>query len=139
MHNQAELKTVATIERVQVVLVLDEDADLSWLEQECWNDRQEGSTLPDEGKDFGLNRIADYNHGLWWMVGVQAAARVSFTTNGITHCHEFTTPGLWGTESDSGADHFREVGAEELFTLRQDLAALGLDFDDSEVEWNLTP
>ena len=137
MSKTATLETVAEVREVKVTWQYDQDPDLSWLEQECFNDYQEGSTLPDGGLGWGMKRIEAYNRDEWFMVGLQATARIHFTTNGVSHYQDFTTPGLWGIESESGEDYFREIGGEELFTLRQDLMALGLDFQDSDVVWSL--
>ena len=137
MSKTATLETVAEVREVKVTWRYDEDPDLSFLEQECFNDFQEGSTLPDGGVGWGMKRIEAYNRDEWFMVGLQATARIHFTTNGVSHYQDFTTPGLWGIESESGEDYFRDIGGEELFTLRQDLMALGLDFQDSDVVWSL--
>jgi len=136
MTDTVELTTTATIERVEVTWLYDEDLDLSYLEQECFNDYQEGSTLPDGGVNFGLNRIEAFGRGELWAYGIYAIATIHFKTNGTSHVARINTPGLWGIESDSSEDHFREVGGEELWQLSEDLKALGLTFDDSEVIWN---
>jgi hypothetical protein len=102
MSKTATLETVAEVREVKVTWQHDQDPDLSWLEQECFNDYQEGSTLPDGGVGWGMKRIEAYNRDEWFMVGIRATARIHFTTNGVSHYQDFTTPGLWGIESESG-------------------------------------
>lgn len=134
MTNAVELTTTATIEKVEVAWKYDEDLDLSYLEQECFNEAVEGRP---ESEGEGLRRIQAFHRGELWAYGIRAIATIRFETNGTSHVTRIDTPGLWGIESDSDESYFREIGGEELWQLRQDLVALGLTFEDSEVVWNL--
>lgn len=67
-------------------------------------------------------RMEDYNRGSWWMVGIWAEARVILTGD---VAQTVRSGGLWGIESDSDEDHFNEVEAEELASLRTELKAMG--------------
>jgi len=66
-------------------------------------------------------RAEAWNRGAWCMVGVVAVAEVE--VNGARQT--IKSPGLWGIESDSGEDHFKEVGEEQLSELRAILRELG--------------
>ena len=66
-------------------------------------------------------RMENYNRGDWQMIGIRASAEI--VVDGV--CQTITSGGLWGIESDSGADYFSEVGRDELGQLRGLLAELG--------------
>ena len=128
------------IERVRVRLRVDSDPDLSHLGEYSRTlkpggiDRAErGDAGPRELRYFNPGagdpdyierdyaRAERYNRGDWCMVGVYAEAEI--VVNGRTQ--RVTSAGLWGIESDSGRDYFREVGREETAQLCADLAAMG--------------
>lgn len=97
----------------------DEYPDLSWLEQ--------------EGFDEDGSRRASYGE-TWTMVGVKAVAHLEFNYGGASKIGDtISSPGLWGTESDSGADYFLSLFAEQLDELANDLEALGLEIGDAPV------
>jgi hypothetical protein len=93
----------------------DDSPDLSWLEQECWN--EDTGTEGSEG--YGLRRIEDYNRGGWYMVGVYA---VAVTDDGAEVAR---SGGLWGVESDSGEAYLDAVFAEETSELLSELTEKG--------------
>lgn len=62
------------------------------------------------------------NNGDWHHVGIVAKA-VIVSANGITQT--IRSGGLWGVESDSGADYMAEIERDELAALREELTALG--------------
>ena len=97
------------VESASIVVVADDDPDASYLEQDGWQDRLE-----------------QYRNGDFGFVGVYAEARIRFATpqGGWTQGSYIRTPGLWGIESDSGEDHFAEVGEEEQAELNDMLKAL---------------
>jgi hypothetical protein len=130
------------IVRVQVVSRTDYDADLSYL-----TDPGRYSDLPqDEAAKYAkqdAERMATYGND-WWMVGVYAVAELRFATpqGGWQAPFKVRSCGLWGIESDSDKDYFREVGADELNQLAEQLEALGLSHDEVKAaidaaEWNI--
>lgn len=84
----------------------------------------DGNT-PDEVRKYvrqDYERMEDLNRGGWYFVGVAAEAQIQLTYFGPFQ--DISSGGLWGIESDSG-DYFKEVEAEQLSELRQQLHALG--------------
>lgn len=75
-------------------------------------------------------RAEAFESGEWHMRGVTACAEVQLTQSGPVQ--KITSGGLWGVESDSGEDYFREVGAEQLSDLRGQLLACG--FTPQQIE-----
>ena len=61
--------------------------------------------------------------GDWSYVGI--IARAEYTLPGSDIVQRLTSGGLWGIESDSGADYFAEVEGEELAALRGELETIG--------------
>lgn len=79
---------------------------------------------PEEVREYvaqDYKRMEDLNNGYWYFVGIRAEAQI--IVNDVIQ--EITSPGLWGNESDSGEEHFKQVEQEELGTLRDQLEALG--------------
>lgn len=60
-------------------------------------------------------RFREYEAGHFSFVGVRVCVRVHNTETGVTSTTK--TAGLWGIESDSGDDYFREVATDEAFAL----------------------
>lgn len=82
-----------------------DDADYSYLEQEGWEDRLEA-----------------FQRGDFYFVGIRA--KVNVVVN--DYIQRFTSPGLWGVESDSGRAYFEEVADEERTELIGVLHELGI-------------
>lgn len=98
---------------VSITVLPDQDPDTSYLEQDGFEDR------------LAAYRAGDFAH-----VGVRAEViRHDWTSGTVT---SVTSAGLWGIESDSGADYYREVGREELDSLRDELARSGISTDGIE-------
>ena len=77
-------------------------------------------------------RIEAYNNQDWCFIGIRAEAEIGFPymtegRGGRTYykTEPITSGGLWGLESDSGADYFKEVESDELHELREELKAIG--------------
>lgn len=68
-------------------------------------------------------RAEAYNRGDWHMCGVYATAKVTLAGSDVIQT--LRSGGLYGIESDSGADYFAEVGKDECDALRAELAACG--------------
>lgn len=105
------IKPAKRILAVRVRREWDADADPSYLDQDGWEDRRD-----------------QYRRDVFGFVGVWAEAEV--VVNGT--CQTVRSGGLWGIESDSGANYFGEVGREELDSLRDVLGGLG--FSPEEIE-----
>ncbi len=97
----------------------DDSPDLSYLEQDCFNNATEGK--PNEGFD----RIAAYKRGDWHMIGIRAVATIWISHGNYCTNYELKSPGLWGIESDSDAAYLESVFREECNVLQADIAAMG--------------
>jgi hypothetical protein len=89
----------------------DQDPDTSYLEQDGFEDR-----------------LDQFKRDVFTFVGVRADAEVCISDcrqNGNSLIQEISSGGLWGIESDSGADYFAEVEQEQLQELRGQLHAIG--------------
>lgn len=128
----------ATIVEVTVHTEIDHDPDISYLEQDCFNDKD----------NYGRDRIAAFNRGEWGMVGVVARAVVQrVDSDGYTTGQpENVETSLWGVESDSEKAYFQELGEGLLTELQKVLDnprpvypewIQGLFFDDDDVVWNI--
>ena len=109
------------IASVQVVVKPDEYPDVSYLEQ-----------------DFEKERLAQYNNGEFYFVGIYAVAEV-LTPCGIDSgnntCYiinHIRSGGLYGIESDIDEDYKKEVQQQELSVLSDILKQFG--FDEQEIE-----
>jgi hypothetical protein len=67
-------------------------------------------------------RMEALQRGDWAYIGVIAKAEVQLTSDLV---QVLRSGGLWGVESDSGADYLKEVADEELCSLRTELEAVG--------------
>ena len=103
---------------VEIIVQADDSPDASWLEQEGWEDR-----------------LAQYQAGEFGFIGVQATAELKIPCGHDSWIvQHITSPGLWGIEDDSGEDYIREVAAEEVETLRDMLASLGVTLEQPDVD-----
>jgi hypothetical protein len=104
-----------TIDSIEIETIPDDDPDVSWLEQEGFEDRRE-----------------TYELGYWYLFGVRLLARITLEHAGrIPETIELRTPGLWGVESDAGEEYLDEIAADELPMLVEDLRAFG--FSPTEI------
>lgn len=93
------------VESVEIRVIADQNPDISYLEQEGFEDR-----------------LKQFERGDFNFVGVRAVAEVEV---GGT-IQEITSAGLWGIESDSGDEYFRSVGKEEYAQLKEILTSMGI-------------
>lgn len=130
-----------TVTRIEVMRVTDDEPDLSWLEQECWNDRQEGSTLPDEGLNWGQNRIDQFGE-TWGVLGIMARCLVMLPMGGASTMVPVQSPGLWGVDEDwtlTGEErgqqdaYLREIEDEQIDELRAMLDQMNVTHADVEI------
>jgi hypothetical protein len=79
-------------------------------------------------------RMESLNNQQWCYLGIRADASIQlaapigvYANSGkpVYTTQEITSGGLWGIESDSGADYFAEVEQEQLHELRGQLHAIG--------------
>lgn len=110
-----------SITRVYIDTPEDLTPDVSWLEQ---TPKQLGSI---EQAVANHRRLKSYQAGDWYLMGVRVCADVVLES-GTTL--DLCSPGLWGVESDSGADYIKSVAAEEISYLRDDLADLGIPTEE---------
>lgn len=122
---EAERKKRSVIELLSIhVLVLpDEDPDVSFLDQEGFEDRKEA-----------------FYREAFTFVGVRAEAEI--VVDGIVQT--ITSGGLWGVESDAGDEYIKSVAQEEYTDLRKILKTLGvatselpLEVDSKQIEWRI--
>jgi len=105
---------------VRIVIEEDLDPDASFLEQDEFADR-----------------LAAYKGGEFIFVGVRAEAEVA--VEGVLQT--ITSGGVWGTESDSEAEHFVELGADQYAELRRILKTVGVPTSEipeaPQMEWRV--
>jgi hypothetical protein len=133
------------ITKVVVRAEIDEEPDLSYLEQECFNEPDSDG----ENANYGKDRIKAYGHD-WCMVGIIAEATIEWedvwsedgqtclAAGGTTSVEQ----SVWGVESDADSALAQEHGEDLIAELR---IALGhepkfadlADFPDDVVEWEI--
>lgn len=140
-------KDAIIIEKIKAVKECDTDADLSWLdtEYEVIEDdngkmtdliiikscRYTQDEINDKNMEEYLNYIKQDLHRLetygsqWCMVGVRVIAEIRI--NGVWQ--QIHSAGLWGIESDSDYDYFKQVALEEVAELKSMLLEIGLPED----------
>ena len=72
-------------------------------------------------------RLAAWRNDEWHFLGIQAKATIKIPHGTNPECWitaELLSPGLWGIESDSGDDYFRQVYQEERDILTAMLTSL---------------
>ena len=89
------------------VEVIDDDPDTSYLGQDGFEDR-----------------LASYDNGDFYFIGIQAKTTVSISTGENVILHDVVSPGVWGIESDSGEEYLEEVFQDECATLANMLEGL---------------
>ena len=90
--------------------------------------------LPDECPDSSYleqdefeDRLEQFQNGDFDFVGIRASVEIKIPHGtGTVISHRITSPGLWGIESDSGDEYFRQVFREESEVLSSMLAELGV-------------
>jgi hypothetical protein len=116
-NTNPETTVTITFARVETY---DSDPDVSYLEQDCFNNPKDGE------ENAGHKRIAAFKRGDWHMIGIRAKATIIIRRKfGATH-YELESPCVWGIESDSGEEYLKSVFEEECDVLRADIEALKL-------------
>lgn len=98
---------------LRVVVEEDPDPDVSYLDQEDFEERKNA-----------------YERGEFGFVGVRAEADVVLAETTQT----LVSPGLWGIEDDSGLDEIERVAQEEWSVLRDVLKDVGIPTDKLPLE-----
>ena len=101
---------------------LDLDADVS----ELTDPSRYAGCLPSEIEDYmqqDTERIADYNKGNWYMVGVICEISIKTKTNWAID-PVVARSSVWGIESDSDESYFLTVAEEQIEEAKHDLANL---------------
>ncbi len=123
----------AQILSVRAEVVPDSDGDYSWLEQ---TPAQLGSLETAVGSlgtaVWNRRRLNALRNGDWWFVGVRVVVDVAMVNlrGGTENTFTLDSAGLWGIESDSGAEYFAQVAADEWGELAPQLLALGFTDED---------
>lgn len=81
----------------------------------------------DDYQKYGLQdweRAEGLGRGDWCYVGI--SARLEYTNGPAGIVQTLRSGGLWGVESDSGADYLASVAKEELDNLRREAEAIGI-------------
>jgi hypothetical protein len=94
-------------------------------------DDQDASPLEwmDESDPDDAERILAWRDGDFSMIGVQAQATVIVPIGGGSFTvYEFTSPGLWAVESDSGEAYLNEIFENEKAELLEHVAKIGQAF-----------
>jgi hypothetical protein len=72
--------------------------------------------------------MESYERQNWYMTGIKAVAKIQTSSDGKDWlCNEVSSGGLWGVESDCGADYKKEVADGQLAELRNALKAFGFN------------
>lgn len=103
----------AKLESIRVIVEHDPDPDISYLEQEDFEER-----------------LAAYKNEEFSFLGVHAEADV--VIGGVVQT--LTSGGLWGIESDSGDEYIEEVAVQEYEELRKILKTVGVPTADLPLE-----
>lgn len=80
---------------------------------------KESGNLDSPEQDY--QRMEAYNRNEWCMMGVWAEAEVVLTDV----VQRIRSGGLWGIESDSGEEYFKEEESNQLHDLGKELEAIG--------------
>lgn len=133
------------MEEIEMEKLTDDCPDLSWLETKYDYDDETGElTIIDscrysqnDVKTHGSKTVLDWilqdhsrleSYGQsWYMIGIRAKTTVKIPVNGVPGnfiLQEFTSPGLWGIESDSDSKYFQEVFEGEKQILLEMLEAM---------------
>jgi len=97
----------ARLESITIRVEADDTPDTSYLDQPEFADR-----------------LAEYRRDEFHFVGVRLVAEIAIPDGEGWIRQDIVTPGVWGIESDSGEDYFRDVAEDEAETLREMLKEL---------------
>lgn len=114
------------VDEVRIVHLMDECPDLSYLYQ-TYSDCEDA----EQYKEQDAERLAAYNRGDWYSIGIRAEAVVSYPCGyGSRRMETFRSSGLWGIESDGGAEYIGEIERDQIEDLKNHLAAFSIGFPE---------
>lgn len=144
------------IESITIKHIIEEQPDLTYLGEYsndpadvCIDRKERGDWRPGQYRYFNAGcsdpdyieqdykRMKAYLNQQWYSMGILAEAVVSYLPEssspaGHRRSETFTSGGLWGIESDSGAALIEEVENEELCDLRQHLEQFSIKLADAD-------
>ena len=91
-----------TLERIYTVNAYDEVQDISYLEQDLGNTKD---------NELQKKRLEEYHNGYFELIGIYAVAEVLTSDNQI---QKIESTGLWGIESDSGEEYLDTIRKEQI-------------------------
>ena len=116
-------RSAVALNSILVLVLPDENPDVSFLDQDEFSDRRE-----------------EFRRGDFSFVGVRAEAEI--TVDGITQT--IVSGGLWGIESDVGDAYIKGVAQEEFTDLRKILKTLGVptsemptELETKQIKWRV--
>jgi hypothetical protein len=80
-----------------------------------------------ESVEQDYKRMEAGMRGEWCLIGIRAEAEVHLTGDTV---QRITFGGLWGIESDSEENYFKQIETEELANLNAELLAIGFTADE---------
>ena len=104
----AARKPPTELRSVRVVIEEDADPDISYLEQDEFEDR-----------------LAAHKSGEFHFVGIHVEAEVLIAST----VQVLTSPGIWGVESDTDEAGFEQIAGDEWLALRDVLKDVGIPTD----------
>ena len=111
---------------IKVRYILDDNPDLSYLEQDYKSD---GLTESQRQKYLAQDkqRLKNYYDGNWSAIGIKAEAQIQILNNPSSWILQtIHSGGLWGIESDSTKSYLEEVEQEEISELKHILRKLNV-------------
>lgn len=108
----------------------DDSPDVSYLKDTA--DNYKGCTAEEIDKYVAqdMERYKAWCNDEWHMIGIRARATIIIRYAQYATSYELDSPGLWGIESDSGAEYLESVFQDECDILRADIEALKLWSND---------
>lgn len=111
----------------RMIVESDECPDMSYLEQ----DYKDVADPIEREKYLKRDREKLETYGETWnFISIRAAVNVQIPVDDCFYIHTFTTPGIYGIESDSDKDFIQEAFEEECLILIDILKALNIEVEE---------
>jgi hypothetical protein len=116
------------IHTIKVIHEYDQDPDLSYLQQDYYNDNPKYPLCSKEDnekyKQQDKERLEDYYKNYWWMIGIYAQTEILIPyANNIFQTIPIRSPSIWGVESDA-KDIQKDYDDEKIMELKELLKKL---------------
>lgn len=111
------------LESIKITKTPDDNPDLDYLDQFA------NSENPDEIKYYEQDQQRKNNYGITWNeYGFHAVANILIPSEDQKSYQDvkISSGGLWGIESDSSNEYFKEVAEDQLSELAYNLQKLGI-------------